>query len=167
MVTKATSALLAAVQMLWFLWSITVFEVIRTILGLFIFFYKKILSGQKRKSNHNQLTKQKYANIKQQRQQFFAHTKTSKRVKIFCFAFCCFFYAQNFFVKNNKQTQNCPDNLKYNTTEVYPLLLTYGELFFTNLAQIFFITFTYFFVCILTSSYLLELIFIYKHLYEC
>ena len=41
MVTKATSALLAAVQMLWFLWSITVFEVIRTILGIFIFFLPK------------------------------------------------------------------------------------------------------------------------------
>ena len=49
-------------------------EVIRTILGLFIyFFYKKILSAQKCKSSQNQTTKQKQANKKQQRQQFFDH----------------------------------------------------------------------------------------------
>ena len=37
---------------------------------LFFFIYKKILSSQKRKSNQNQLTKQKQPNKKQQRQQF-------------------------------------------------------------------------------------------------
>ena len=34
-------------------------EVIRTILSLVIFFYENVLSSQKRKSNQNQLTKQK------------------------------------------------------------------------------------------------------------
>ena len=42
-----------------------IFEVIRTILSLFIFFLEKILSAQKRKSNQNQPTKQKQANKKQ------------------------------------------------------------------------------------------------------
>ena len=47
------------------------------------FFYKKILSTHKFKSNQNQLTKQTQANKKQQRQ----WTKTSKRGKIVCFVF--------------------------------------------------------------------------------
>ena len=45
--------------------SSSIFEVIRTILSLFIFFLEKILSAQKRKSNQNQPTKQKQANKKQ------------------------------------------------------------------------------------------------------
>ena len=52
------------------------FEVIRTISSLFFllfFFYKKILNAQKYKLSQNQLTKQKQANKKQQRQQFFVH----------------------------------------------------------------------------------------------
>ena len=67
-------------------------EVIRTISSQFIFFYE---NAQIRKSNQNQLTKQKQANKKQQRQQFFERTKASKRVKVVCFAFLC---AQNLFV---------------------------------------------------------------------
>ena len=59
--------------------SSTVNEVIGTISSLFSFFYERILNAQKRKSNQNQLTKQKQANKKQQRQQFFACTKTFKR----------------------------------------------------------------------------------------
>ena len=48
-----------------------VFEVIRTISSqLIYYFYEKILNAQKRKSNKSQLTKQKQANKKQQRQQF-------------------------------------------------------------------------------------------------
>ena len=39
----------------------------------FFFFYKKILNAQKCKLSQNQLTKQKQANKKQQRQQFFVH----------------------------------------------------------------------------------------------
>ena len=55
------------------------------------FSYKKLFDTQKRKSNQNQLTKQKQANKKQSRQQVFARTKTSKRMKVVCFGFCCFF----------------------------------------------------------------------------
>ena len=36
-----------------------------------MFFYEKVLNAQKRTSNQNQQTKQKQANKKQQRQQFF------------------------------------------------------------------------------------------------
>ena len=43
-----------------------VYEVIRTISSLFIFFfYEKILSAQKHVTSKNQLTKQKQANTKQ------------------------------------------------------------------------------------------------------
>ena len=41
-------------------------------------------------------------NKNQQKQQFFACTKTSKRVKIVCFTFWSFFYPQNLFVKKKK-----------------------------------------------------------------
>ena len=58
-------------------------EFIRTILSLF---YEKILNAQKRKSNQNQLTKQKQVNKKQQTQQFLC-TKTSKKEKIVYLAF--------------------------------------------------------------------------------
>ena len=77
-----------------------------TLLGHFqanLFFYEKFLNAQKRKSNQNQLTKQKQANKKQERQQVFARTKTffahKKRVKICLFCFLVLFYAQNHFVK--------------------------------------------------------------------
>ena len=60
------------------------------ILSLFTFFYEKILSVQK-PTNKNQLTKQKQANKKQQRQQFCARTKTSKRGKIVYLRFGAFF----------------------------------------------------------------------------
>ena len=74
--------------------SSVVFEVIRTISSLFIIFVvvcEKILSPQKRKSNQSQLTKQTQENKKQQKQHVFARTKTSKRVKVVCFVFWCFF----------------------------------------------------------------------------
>ena len=38
-----------------------------------LFFYEKVLNAQKRKSNQNQLRKQKQANKKQQRQQSSVH----------------------------------------------------------------------------------------------
>ena len=67
---------------------------------LFIYFFlRKDFAGTKHVTSKNQITKQNWANIKQQRQQFFARTKTSKRVKIVYFAFWCFFYTQRFFVK--------------------------------------------------------------------
>ena len=55
----------------------------------FFFFLRKHVTSK------NQLTKQKQASTKQQRQQFFARTKTSN----FLFTFGCFFHAQNLFVK--------------------------------------------------------------------
>ena len=45
-------------------------------------FGENILNARKRKSNQNQLTRQKSGNTKKQRQQIFARKKTSKRVKI-------------------------------------------------------------------------------------
>ena len=56
-----------------------------------LFFYEKFLNIQKRKSNQNQLTKQKQTNKKHQRRQVFMCTKTSTMVKVVCFAFWCFF----------------------------------------------------------------------------
>ena len=46
------------------------------------------------------------------------------------FAFLC---AQNLFVKKNKQTQSCPDNLIYYTTDMYPYQLAYQEFICTHL----------------------------------
>ena len=75
--------------------------VIKKVLDLFsLFFYcEKISATQKHVTRKNQLTTQKQASTKQQRQQFFACSKTSKSEKAVCFAFWCFFYAQNLFVK--------------------------------------------------------------------
>ena len=98
-----------------------VFEVIRAILGQFIiFFYEKTSATQKRKSSKNNL-QNKIKQTKNNKGNNFSGTRSSKRVKIVCFAFSCFFSAPKCFVKKNKQIQNCPNNLKYNTTEVYPL----------------------------------------------
>ena len=72
--------------------------------SFFLFIYKKNLNAQKSKSSQNQPTKQKQANTKEQRQQFFAQ-KTSKRSKIGYFAFL-------------KKKLNCPDNFIYYTTEL-------------------------------------------------
>ena len=47
-------------------------ELSRQFQASFFFFTKKNLSAQKLKSSQNQPTKQKHANKKQQRQQFFA-----------------------------------------------------------------------------------------------
>ena len=66
-----------------------------TLLGHFqanLFFYEKFLNAQKRKSNQNQLTKQKQANKKQQKQQVFGGTETSKRL----FCVLVLFYARTF-----------------------------------------------------------------------
>ena len=78
-------------------------EAIRTILGLFIFFFlRKDFERHKHVTSKNQVTKQKWANKKQQRQQFFASTKISKRVKIICFLFWCFFSRAKSFCKKNR-----------------------------------------------------------------
>ena len=66
------------------------------------FFYEKILSTEIRKSNQNQPTKQKQANKKQQRQQFFAQKNCWEGKN----AYFVFF----------KKNSNCLDNLIYYTT---------------------------------------------------
>ena len=67
-----------------------------------------------------------------------------------------------------KKIWNCPGGLIYYVHSPQPL---YGELFFTNLAPIFFTTFTYLCLCVLLficenlSSYLPEPIFICQNLF--
>ena len=85
---------------------------------LLSFFYRKVLNAQKHVATKKTTNKTKTSEQKKNKDIIFlARTKTSKRVKIVCCAFWCFFYAQNLFVKN-RQTWNCPDNLKYNITDV-------------------------------------------------
>ena len=100
---------------------------IMKLLGQFqasLFFYEKTLNAQKRKSNQNQLNKKKQANKKQQRQEVFARRKTSKKVKVVCFAFWCFFCAQNLSVKKDWLEIVLITSFYY-TTDVYrePLAL--------------------------------------------
>ena len=75
---------------------------------MIFFFYKKILNAQKRKSNQNQLTKQKQANKKQQIQQAFTHENF---FDVGNCLFCGFFYLKSLLKKNS----NCTDNLIYYT----------------------------------------------------
>ena len=70
---------------------------------LLSFFYRKVLNAQKHVTTKKTTNKTKTSEQKNQRHYFLARTKTSKRVKIVCCAFWCFFYAQNLFVK--KQTE--------------------------------------------------------------
>ena len=58
-------------------------EVIKTI----SIFLRKILNAQKRKSNQNQLTKQKQVNEKQQRQRFFCAKNLLRWGKLFILHF--------------------------------------------------------------------------------
>ena len=46
--------------------------------------------------------------------------------------FGAFLILKNVFVKEKQPNRNCPDNLKYCTTEVYPYRPTQWKLFFTN-----------------------------------
>ena len=62
------------------------------------FFYEKILSAQKRKSSQKQPSKQKKSKQKTTKVTIFAY-KSSKRVKVVCFALWCFLRTQNLFVK--------------------------------------------------------------------
>ena len=94
-----------------------VFEVIRTISGLLSFFHKKTFSIQKHVTSKKQLTKQNWANTNQQRQQFFAQ-KLLRGWKPFVLRLVLFLCWKSLLKKKNKEVQNCPDNLKYNTTEV-------------------------------------------------
>ena len=75
-----------------------VFEVIRTI----SIFYEKVLSTQKHLTTKNQLPKQKQTNQKQQRNNF-SRKKLLRGGGDSLFCILVFFYAQNIFVKKNKQ----------------------------------------------------------------
>ena len=75
------------------------------------------LSVQKQVTKKNQPTKWKYAN-KKTTTIFCAHKNL--RVKVVCFALWCILYAQNFFVKKDKQTWNCPNNLIYIASQKIP-----------------------------------------------
>ena len=78
---------------------------------------KKILSAQKRKSNQNQPTKQKWAKKKENNKgNSFSGTKTSKKVKIVSFALCCFLCSKSF-CRKNKLAWTCLDSLIYTTTD--------------------------------------------------
>ena len=57
------------------------------------------------------------------------HAKTSKRVKAVCFAFWCFFYAQNLFVKKENSLEIVLITSFYYTTVVLitSLYYTTGE----------------------------------------
>ena len=66
---------------------------------MFLFFLGKDFSTQKHKSNQSQPEKQNNMRIKNNKGNTFSRTKTSKKVKIVYFAFWCFFYAQNLFLK--------------------------------------------------------------------
>ena len=88
-------------------------EVIKTISNQFIiFFLRKDFERTKTCYKQKPTNKSKISNQKNNKEQFFALTKTFKRVKIICFAFWCLFYLQNLFVK----ILNCLDNLLYYTT---------------------------------------------------
>ena len=74
------------------------------------FFYEMILRAQKHsQANINQQNKIKQTLNKQGNN--FLRAQFSKRVKVACFAFWCFFSTQNLFAKKYKQAWNCLDNL--------------------------------------------------------
>ena len=104
-------------------------------LGLFIYFFfcEKILNAQKRKSNKNQLTKQKKRTKNNKSNNIRAH-KNFKEDQNRLFCVLVLLYAQNLFVKKKKsqQAQNCPDNLKIQYYLSVPAQPSYGEFFSTN-----------------------------------
>ena len=85
----------------------------------FLFFFRKNFKRTKARHKLKSSNKTKKMNKKEQRQQFFLRTKTSDRVKMICFTFWCFFYAENFVIKKDKEAWNCSYSLKYYTTDVY------------------------------------------------
>ena len=96
--------------------------------SFFVFFYEKILNAQIRKSNQNQLTKQKQANKKQQRR-----TKASKRMKVVCFEFLC---AQNLFVTSftillrytpTNRTHLCSSDIRVNFNNTSVIIFLIGS----------------------------------------
>ena len=97
-------------------------EVIRKISSQFIFFtkklwtYKKVNQTKTNQQNENEQTlKHKDSN--------FSRTKTSKRLRVICFAFWCFLCKRNLFVKK-KIKKNClTTSFYYTNLELYILYL--------------------------------------------
>ena len=121
------------------------FEVIRTILGLFILFFTKSFWAQK--------------STKTQNKRFLPFRSLSEREKLllllffvrlllFCWLiFACdvFFKAQNLFAKkSNNQAWNCPDNLKILYYWRVTLSTTLCGIIILLMASIIFIILTYF-----------------------
>ena len=109
-------------------------EVIRTILSQsnFFFFYERIMraqKGPKRKTNYFYALRNFCAPKKLLPLLF------SVCLILFCwFIFACdvFLCAQNLFIKN-RLARNCPNNLIYYTTDVYPYQPTYRASIYTHL----------------------------------
>ena len=76
-------------------------EVIRTISAylLLLLFFTKRFWAHKNTSQANKWTKNNKGN------NFFARTKFSETLGVVCFAFWCFFYTKNFFVKKKKKNR--------------------------------------------------------------
>ena len=70
---------------------------------LFFFFYKKISPAQKHSQANNNQQKKIKQTLNKQLKQHFLLKHTSKSVKVPCFAFWCFLWAQNLFVKKTKK----------------------------------------------------------------
>ena len=83
-------------------------EVIKPISSLFIFFWEKFSRPQNHLTSKPQLTKQKQANKKQQRQQLLTQ-KFLRGWKTFCILIL--FVCAKSFRKKHKQAWNCLDNL--------------------------------------------------------
>ena len=78
------------------------------------FFYEKNLNAQKHITSKNQLTKQKQT-VNNKGNNFSRAQKLLRGWKSFVYVWVLFLRLK-FFVKRNKQTWNCPDNLIYYTT---------------------------------------------------
>ena len=102
-------------------------RLLRQFQAFFFFFFKKILCIQKCESNQNQPTKQKQAQTKELRQQFFTRTKTSKRVKVICFGFWYFFACKIFLLKKINRSEIVLMASFYYTTDGYPYQPAYEE----------------------------------------
>ena len=94
-------------------------EAIRTISSLFIFFLTENFATQKTHKK-GQLTKQKYANKKQQKQQFSRAKTLYERTN-------CLFGAFFSFKISLKKIWNCPDSLIYEATGVCSPQPSYGK----------------------------------------
>ena len=109
-----------------------VFEVIKTISSLFIYFsYEKILSKKKAQKRKRFSPSWKFFLCAQKCVAFVVFCSL---VFVLLVGVCLWRVFQNLFIKKKKkQAWNCPDNLKYYTTDVYPYQHTYEEFICSHL----------------------------------